>query len=70
MTYIILGSAISIATGQGWQDDAIQVDGAGNTIKLHDCYTADTTDVYLFITVLPCSCKVYIEACENMKSEW
>ena len=49
--------------------DAMQVDWAGNTIKLYDRYTAETTDVYLFVAVLPCSCKVYVEACENMKSE-
>jgi transposase len=49
--------------------DAMQVDWAGNTLKLYDRYTADTTDVYLFVAVLPCSCKAYVEACENMKSE-
>lgn len=37
---------------------AMQVDWAGNTIKLYDCYTAETTDVYLIVAVLPCSCKV------------
>lgn len=49
--------------------DALQVDWAGNTLQLHDRYTSDTTDVYLFVAVLPCSCKAYVEACVNMKSE-
>ena len=49
--------------------DAMQVDWAGNTIPLYDKYTGDITDVYLFVAVLPCSCKAYVEACENMKSE-
>jgi len=49
--------------------DAMQVDWAGNTIPLCDRYTGDTTDVYLFVAVLPCSCKAYAEPCENMKSE-
>lgn len=49
--------------------DAMQVDWAGNTIPLYDRYTGDITEVYLFVAVLPCSCKVYAEACEDMKSE-
>lgn len=49
--------------------DAMQVDWAGYTIPLYDKYTGDVTDVYLFVAVLPCSCKAYVEACENMKSE-
>jgi len=49
--------------------DALQVDWAGSTIPLHDRYLESTTDVYLFVAVLPCSCKAYVEACENMKSE-
>ncbi len=49
--------------------DAIQVDWAGNTILLYDQYTNETTDVYLFVAVLPCSCKAYVEACKNTKSE-
>ena len=49
--------------------DAMQVDWAGTTIPLHDKYTGDITDVYLFVAVLPCSCKAYVEPCENMKSE-
>ena len=47
----------------------MQADWAGNTIPLHDCYTGDTEDVYLFVAVLPCSCIVYMEPCENMRSE-
>lgn len=49
--------------------DAMQVDWAGTTIPLHDKYTGDISDVYLFVAVLPCSCKAYVEPCENMKSE-
>lgn len=49
--------------------DSMQVDWAGTTIPLHDKYTGDISDVYLFVAVLPCSCKAYVEPCENMKSE-
>ena len=49
--------------------DAMQVDWAGNTIPLYDRHTGDISKVYLFIAVLPCSCKVYAEACEDMSSE-
>jgi transposase len=49
--------------------DMMQVDWAGNTIPLYDCYTSEASDVYLFVAVLPCSCKAYVEPCENMKSE-
>lgn len=49
--------------------DAMQVDWAGTTIPLYDKYTNDIADVYLFVAVLPCSCKAYVEPCENMKSE-
>lgn len=49
--------------------DAMQVDWAGTTIPLHDKYTGDISDIYLFVAVLPCSCKAYVEPCENMKSE-
>lgn len=49
--------------------EAMQVDWAGNTIPLHDRYTGEETDVYLFVAVLPCSYIVYAEACENMRSE-
>lgn len=49
--------------------DAMQVDWAGTTIPLYDKYTGDISDVYLFVAVLPCSCKAYVEPCENMKSE-
>ena len=49
--------------------DAMQVDWAGTTIPLHDKYAGDITEIYLFVAVLPCSCKAYVEPCENMKSE-
>ena len=49
--------------------DAIQVDWAGITIPLYDKYTGDITVAYRFVAVLPCSCKAYVEPCENMKSE-
>ena len=49
--------------------DAMQVDWAGTTIPLYDKYTGDIAEVYLFVAVLPCSCKAYVEPCENMKSE-
>lgn len=49
--------------------DAMQVDWAGNTIPIYNPVTAEITDAYLFISVLPCSCLVYAEACENMKTE-
>lgn len=49
--------------------DAMQVYWAGNTIPLYDKYTGDYSDVYLFVSVLPCSCKAYAEPCENMKGE-
>jgi transposase len=49
--------------------DAMQVDWAGNTIPLHNRYTGETEDVYLFVAVLPCSNKTYAQACQNMKSE-
>ena len=49
--------------------EAMQVDWAGNTIPLYDRYTGDIQNVYLFIAVLPCSCIVYAEPCEDMKSE-
>ena len=50
--------------------DTMQVDWAGNTIPLYDRYTGEIRDVYLFVAVLPCSCKAYAEACESMSSEY
>lgn len=49
--------------------DAMQVDWAGNTIPIYNPVTAEITDAYLFVSVLPCSCLVYAEACENMQTE-
>lgn len=49
--------------------DTMQVDWAGSTIPVHDKITGETHDANLFIAVLPCSCKTYAEACENMRSE-
>ena len=50
--------------------DVMQVDWAGNTIPLHDRYTGEIDDVYLFVAVLPCSNKAYAQACKSMKSEF
>lgn len=49
--------------------DAIQVDWAGDTIPVYDCITGEQSAVYLFVAVLPCSCYVYAEACDDMKTE-
>ena len=49
--------------------DAMQVDWAGNTIPIHDRVTGEVIDAYLFVAVLPCSCKAYAEACDNMRTE-
>lgn len=49
--------------------DAMQVDWAGNTIPIHDSVTGEAADAYLFVAVLPCSCKAYAEACDNMRTE-
>jgi len=48
--------------------DVMQVDWAGNTIPIQDPFTGDITEAYLFVAVLPCSCYVYAEACEDMTS--
>lgn len=49
--------------------DTMEVDWAGATITIYDPVTGDTSAAYLFIAVLSCSCYVYAEACQNMKSE-
>lgn len=49
--------------------DSLQVDWAGNTLTYYDKVTGESSDAYLFVAVLPCSCKAYVEACENMKTE-
>ena len=49
--------------------DAMQVDWAGGTLPITDPVTGEVTDAYLFVAVLPCSCYVYAELCDNMKTE-
>ena len=49
--------------------DAIQVDWAGDTILVYDSVTGAQSVAYLFVAVLPCSCYVYAEACDDMKTE-
>ena len=49
--------------------DAIQVDWAGDTIPVYDSVTGERSNAYLFVAVLPCSCYVYAEACDDMKTE-
>ena len=49
--------------------DVIQVDWAGDTIPVYDFVTGERNSAYLFVAVLPCSCYVYAEACDDMKTE-
>ena len=49
--------------------DAMEVDWAGDTIPLFDPVTGEESAAYLFVAVLPCSCMVYAEACEDMRTE-
>ncbi len=49
--------------------DAIEVDWAGDTIPVFDSATGEESAAYLFVAVLPCSCFVYAEACDDMKAE-
>ena len=49
--------------------DAIQVDWAGDTVPVYDSVTGAQSAAYLFVAVLPCSCYVYAEACDDMKTE-
>lgn len=49
--------------------DVIQVDWAGDIIPVYDSVTGERSSAYLFVAVLPCSCYVYAEACDNMKTE-
>lgn len=48
--------------------DTMQVDWAGQTIPIYD-HTGGESPVYIFVSVLPCSCYAYAEACPDMKSE-
>ena len=49
--------------------DAMEVDWAGDTIPLYDSVTGEEYAAYLFVAVLPCSCMVYAEAREDMRTE-
>lgn len=49
--------------------DVIQVDWAGDIIPVYDSVTGERSSAYLFVAVLPCSCYVYAEACDDMKTE-
>lgn len=49
--------------------NVMEVDWAGDTIPVFDPVTGDVDAAYLFIAVLPCSCYVYAEACDDMKQE-
>jgi transposase len=49
--------------------DTMQVDWAGNTMDIYDPFTGETFKAYLFVSVLPCSCYAYAEACTDMRSE-
>jgi transposase len=49
--------------------NAIMVDWAGSTFDIHDQVTGETTEVYLFVAVLPCSWYAYVEPCLDMKLE-
>ena len=49
--------------------DAIEVGWAGDTIPVFDSATGEESAAYLFVAVLPCSCFVYAEACDDMKTE-
>ena len=49
--------------------DAMEVDWAGDTIPVFDSATGEESSAYLFVAVLPCSCFVYAEVCDDMKTE-
>ena len=49
--------------------NAMEVDWAGDTIPVFDPVTGEADAAYLYIAVLPCSCYVYAEACDDMKQE-
>lgn len=49
--------------------DAMEADWAGDTIPVFDPVTGEADAAYLFVAVLPCSCYVYAEACDDMKQE-
>lgn len=43
----------------------MEVDWAGATLNIHNPITGEISKAYLFVTVLPCSCFTYTEACEE-----
>ncbi len=49
--------------------DAMEVDWAGQTLPIYDSVTGETSPVYLFIAVLPCSGYTYAEPTMDMKQE-
>ena len=49
--------------------DAIQVDWARDTVPVYDSVTEAQSAAYLFVAVLLCSCYVFAEACDDMKTE-
>jgi transposase len=49
--------------------NSVMVDWAGSTFEIYDSVTGESTSVYLFVSVLPCSCYAYVEPCLDMKSE-
>jgi transposase len=49
--------------------ESMEVDWAGDTIPVFDPVTGEADAAYLFVAVLPCSCYVYAEACDDMKQE-
>ena len=49
--------------------ETMQVDWAGGTIPYFDPITGEEYKAYLFVAALPCSCCLYVEACEDMKQE-
>lgn len=49
--------------------EAMQVDWAGGTIPYFDPITGEEYKAYLFVAALPCSCYLYVEACDDMKQE-
>jgi len=49
--------------------DVMEVDWAGNTLTIWDSVTGESSPVYLFVAVLPCSGYAYVEACSDMKLE-
>ena len=49
--------------------NTIMVDWAGSTFDIHDPVTGETSEAYVFVSVLPCSWYAYVEPCLDMKSE-